>query len=359
MDNIPKKLDEPDVSIIIPLYNDLRFIGNTIDSILQTNSKFIYEIIIVDGSSIDGSDRIVRDYEKKFANLRLLVNDSHNTSSSLNLGIRNAKGDFVIIIGSHTAIESNYIEALVNTLKIMDADVVGATGYTVSVGHNRKSKAIAAVLSDRFGVGNSLFRTGVSEIKEVDTVAYGCYKKEVFDKFGLFNERLIRNQDIEFNKRIKNGGGKIYLTPETNFFYYARDNHRDFAKNNFSNGYWSIITPIILKNYKSESVRHYIPFIFISSILFTSIFSLFINYFYIIPISIIVLYLLCTLINSILVNKKNNYETDNTNILNIFISFIILHFSYGLGSLRAFLDVISGKYKKLLRNKNEYKDEAD
>ncbi len=156
MDNIPKKLDEPDVSIIIPLYNDLRFIGNTIDSILQTNSKFIYEIIIVDGSSIDGSDRIVRDYEKKFANLRLLVNDSHNTSSSLNLGIRNAKGDFVIIIGSHTAIESNYIEALVNTLKIMDADVVGATGYTVSVGHNRKSKAIAAVLSDRFGVGNSL-----------------------------------------------------------------------------------------------------------------------------------------------------------------------------------------------------------
>ena len=73
-----------------------------------------------------------------------------------------------------------------------------------------------------FGVGNSDFRTGVNAVKEVDTVPFGCYKKEVFEKYGYYDERLVRNQDIELNKRIVNGGGKIYLVPDVKLYLLCK-----------------------------------------------------------------------------------------------------------------------------------------
>ena len=102
----------------------------------------------------------------------------------------------------------------------------------------------------------------MSEITEVDTVPFGCYRKEVFTKYGLYNTKLVRNQDIELNKRIKRGGGKIYLIPDTYCVYYAREKYREIIKNNYLNGKWSILTVYITKTFNSLSVRHFVPMIF-------------------------------------------------------------------------------------------------
>lgn len=85
-------------------------------------------------------------------------------------------------------------------------DNVGAACKTDVLNKNQKTLAIKEVLSNRFGVGNSTFRLGVEKVMEVDTVPFGCWRKEVFDKYGYYDERLIRNQDIELNKRIVRGG---------------------------------------------------------------------------------------------------------------------------------------------------------
>ena len=117
-----------------------------------------------------------------------------------------------------------------------------------------KTLAIREVLGNKFGVGNSTFRTGITEEQDVDTVPFGCWRREVFEKYGLYDVRLVRNQDIELNKRIKRGGGKIYILPDTYCTYLARETWSALAKNNYGNGKWNILTVWYTKMFSSLSI---------------------------------------------------------------------------------------------------------
>ena len=184
----------------------------------------------------------------------------------MNLGIEKSTGKYIVRLDVHSKIPENYFKELITSAIEFDADNTGTICITEVKNKNPKSIAIKKVLSNKFGVGNSYFRVGVDKLMEVDTVPFGCYKREVFKKVGVFNKHLIRNQDIELNKRIKNSGAPIILLSKPYSIYFAREKFNGLAKNNFSTGYWNILTIFITKYFSSVSLRHLTPLIFILSL---------------------------------------------------------------------------------------------
>ena len=211
------------ISVICPIYNEEKYIEKCINSILQQDfPKSDIEILFIDGMSSDKTREIITTYTKVVKNIRLLDNPNKTVPYAMNKGIQEAKGEIIIRLDAHASYENNYISTLVKKLIELKADNVGAYCKTDVLNINKKTLAIKEVLSNKFGVGNSQFRLGVNVDTEVDTVPFGCWKKEVFNKYGLFDIRLTRNQDIEFNKRILRRGGHIYLVTGTYCIYYAR-----------------------------------------------------------------------------------------------------------------------------------------
>jgi len=205
--------------------------------------------------------------------LKLLDNPKKVTPCALNIGIKNAKGEIILWMSAHSRYEKDYISKCVKYLKEYDADNVGGVMITLPRDNAFIGKAIATVLSHPFGVGNSVFRTGAKEPKWVDTVFGGCYKKEVFDKIGLFNESLVRSQDMEFNLRLKKTGGKILLAPDIVSYYYPKSNLKDFFIHNFEDGSW--VTYPLKFGIKAFSWRHLIPLFFILGLVGTGILGIF------------------------------------------------------------------------------------
>ena len=299
------------------------------------------EIFLVDGGSIDKTIEIIKEYQKKYSFFKLLHNPNKTPPYAMNLGIKEANTEYIIRLDAHSSYPKDYFSKLIFWHKKLDAQNIGALIETKVKNTTPISSAIIKVLSNKFGVG-SAFRSGF-DIKEpilVDTVPFGCYKKEVFDKFGLYDERLTRNQDIELNKRIVNNGGKIYLVPDIKCTYYARETLKDLAINNFNNGLWNILTAYYTKKLNSLSLRHFIPLLFIMSIILSLIFGLFYLPFLFIGFGVF-------LSHFILVLYQANKIVDNTTtIWDIIKTFYTLHLSYGMGSLMGIIKTIKLKFFK-------------
>jgi len=317
------------VSVICPIYNEEKYIETCIQSLISNQSDdFPLEIIFVDGMSTDKTIEILKKYIEQFGFIKLLYNPEKTAPYAMNLGIKHAQGEFIIRVDAHASYPKNYVSTLVSKQIALNADNVGAVLRTEVLTKNKKTLAITEVLSNRFGVGNSLFRVGVNKITEVDTVPFGCYKKSVFTKFGLYDTRLTRSEDVELNKRITRGGGKIYLLPDLECVYYARETFFSIAKNNYSNGLWNILTVKYTKGFSSLSLRHFIPLCFILSLLL----PLFLSFIYtpFLVITALSLFLYISFLTIICIRLAIN---TNNNIFYLFWSFITLHFSYGIGSL--------------------------
>jgi len=189
-----------------------------------------------------------------------LDNPKKYTPFRLNIGIKNSRGEVIVRMDVHAGYEKDYVSKCAKCLKEYDADNVGGIIKTLPAKNTLTARAVALSLSHRFGAASD-FRAGITQPKEVDTVFGGCYKKKVFDKIGLFNEKLLRSRDLDFNLRLKKAGGKILLSPDIVSYYYPKDNLKDFFKHNFQDGIWAIYP---LKFVKIPfKLRHYIPLIFI------------------------------------------------------------------------------------------------
>ncbi len=327
------------ISIICPIYNEEKYIAQCIDSLIdQDYPKDDLEVLFVDGRSKDQTRKIVAEYQKEYSWIKLLDNPEKIVPYAMNYGIEAAKGDIIIRIDAHSSYENNYISTLSESLMKYDATNVGAVCYTDVLNKNPKTLAIREILSHPFGVGNSLFRIGVDKVTEADTVPFGCYRKEVFDKYGLYNTKLIRNQDIELNKRIIRDGGKILLIPNTSCTYYARETYKALAKNNYQNGMWNILTVYYTNEIRSLSLRHFIPLLFVLSLIVPSILSLVWS-----PILMLSALSLGLYLASVIVLSIKAYLKDKVNPIYMVASFFILHFSYGLGSLVGLIRVLFKK----------------
>ncbi len=332
----------PLISIIVPTLNEEKYIAQCLDSILEANyTKESMEVFVVDGMSQDRTREIVQAYHEKYSSIRLLENQDSYTPVGMNLGINASKGEYIFILSAHAQYDSDYFMKLVENIEKLDADCVGGVLITDVKNKNKKSNAIKEVLMHKLGVGNASFRIGSNQIKEVDTVAFGCYKRTSFEKYGLFNEKLIRNQDIELNKRIINGGGKIYLIPEITCTYFARENFMDLAKNNYANGFWNILTAYYTKTLNSLSLRHFVPLLFVLSLIIPLLGSLITPQILWIALFSLVSYLSLVIIISFRIKNSSN------TIGYLIMSFLTLHLSYGWGSLMGILSLL----KKMLKGK--------
>ncbi|MCB2221037.1 MAG: glycosyltransferase family 2 protein [Bacteroidetes bacterium] len=319
----------PKISVIIPCRNEEKYIADCLESILVSDyPRSHMEVLVFDGKSEDRTAEIVRHYGAKLPFIQLFENPRKTVPHAMNTGIEKATGDYIIRLDAHSQYPTNYFTQLIQWSQKLKADNVGAIWITDVKNKNIKSLSIKSVLSSPFGVGNAFFRTGAAEIKEVDTVPFGCYHKTVFEKYGRYNERLTRNQDIELNKRIKQNGGKIFLIPNINCTYYARETFHEIAHNNYRNGHWNILTVYITRSLNSLSLRHFIPLALVLSLIFPIIAGwLWDNILVWLSAAFFIIYQGFILMASAkLKNRENSF-------VYLWWSFMTLHFSYGVGSI--------------------------
>jgi glycosyltransferase involved in cell wall biosynthesis len=255
-------MPSPKVSIIVPCRNEVNFIAKFLDSLLVNDyPKTNMEVLIVEGMSDDGTRDIIKAYILKHSFISLIDNEKRTTPVALNLGIKNARGEVIMRMDVHAEYPTNYVSGLLAALDETGADNVGGLCDTVPANNSVIGKAIAIAMAHPFGVGNSYFRIGVVEPRWVDTVPFGCYRKEVFDRIGLFDEELIRNQDDELNLRLIKNGGKILLVPHIVCKYYARASLRKLWRMYFQYGYFK---PLVVRKVGSVlTVRQIVPAAFV------------------------------------------------------------------------------------------------
>lgn len=330
------------LSVICPIYNEEKYIANFLDSLLQQDyPKDELEILLVDGMSRDKTREIIATYIEKNPFIRLIDNPDKFVPYAMNRGIEAAKGDVIMRLDAHASYQSDYFSVLVNGLKRLHADNVGTVCKTDVLNKTPKTLAIREVLGNKFGVGNSTFRTGIDHEKEVETVPFGCWPKDVFEKYGKYDVRLVRNQDIELNKRIHRGGGKIYILPETYCTYLARETWKALARNNYGNGKWNILTVYYTRVFSSLSLRHFIPLLFLLSLIVPLLLAL--VWWPIVFISIASLLAYTVLISTVSLKLS---KIKHLNFCYLLITFFVLHLSYGCGSLIALLKLPTIKVNK-------------
>jgi glycosyltransferase involved in cell wall biosynthesis len=317
------------VSIIIPCRNEEAYIEKCLQSIVETNyPKEKLEVFVVDGMSDDKTRSIIQDYAEKHHYIHLIDNKKQTTPFALNIGIQASVSDVKIILGAHATIDKDYIFHSVNILK-NQPETACVGGVIENVYENNVSKVIGKAMSSVFGVGNATFRTGGVD-GYVDTVAFGAYRSEVFDKIGYFDEDLVRNQDDEFNFRLIAHGYKIFLSNSIKSKYYVRASFKKLQKQYFQYGYWKVF--VNQKHQTITTVRQLFPALFVLGVFlgfFVVLFFPLMKYFYFMMLGLYVL------LASYFSFKKSEKNVD---FFAVIFSFLILHFSYGLGYLKGIVD---------------------
>jgi glycosyltransferase involved in cell wall biosynthesis len=319
------------VSIVIPCRNEEDFILRCLDSVFNSDYPTeLIEVLVCDGKSDDKTPALVLEYAGQKSCVRYLVNEKITTPYALNLGITNSQGEVIIILGAHTELAINYISECLAVLNQMhDVSCVGGVLHNVS--SDELTASVSLAMSSPFGVGNAHFRTGVKD-GYVDTVAFGAYRKEVFEKIGLFDEHLARNQDDEFNFRLLKNGGKIWLTTATSATYYVRSSFQKLFKQYFQYGYWKVY---VNKKHKSiTTLRQLVPAAFVLTLFALIIIVILFPYRW----EYLVLFLGIYGAGASLFALKLSESFKQ--FFAVIFSFFILHTSYGMGYVEGFVNFI-------------------
>ncbi len=330
-------MNEVIVSVVMPVYNEEKYIKKCVDSLLTQDYPLDrMEWIFVDGSSTDKTVDILNCYREKYPSLiRIYDNPNKIVSYAMNIGIAESKGKYIVRLDAHADYATDYISKCIYYLEDTDAENVGGVAETKANGF--MGNAIAKMLSSKFGVGNSQFRTN-GESGYVDTVPFGAFKREVFSRYGGYDERLVRNQDNEMNYRIRKNGGKIYLSNDIRLSYYCRDTIKGISTMARKNGMWNIITMKLCPG--SMGLRHFIPFAFVLSIICLGVLSFVHSAFAALFFAELSLYLLLDIAFSI-----KQAETIKE-FFALTILFPIFHVAYGFGSMVGITKLFSKDFKR-------------
>jgi len=317
------------VSVIIPARNEEAYIAKCLDSVLTNDyPKEKMEIFVVDGMSADATKDIISKYAQKHSFVKLLENENRTTPYAMNMGIKAAKGDLIMKMDAHTIYERDYISKCVQYSKEYDADNVGGVLVTRPGAETFVAKAIALGLMQKFGSGNSYFRVGSKKPREVDTVAFGCFKREVFERIGMYNENLARSQDMELNQRLRKAGGKIVLAPDIVGYYYAESTFASFFRHNILDGIWTTY-PLAFR-IRVFALRHLIPLAFVIILASLTIGSFYSSTLFLVLLAFVIIYLLASFFVSIVTAAR---EKDIRYTYTLPIVFAIRHIGYGIGSI--------------------------
>ncbi len=256
----------PFVSVIVPMRNEAGHLAACINSILAQDYPLERrELIIVDGNSDDASLEMLASYG---ARLQVLQNPRRIVPTAMNIGIRASLGEIIVRVDAHTTLATDYLSCGVATLQRTGADNVG--GPMISIGGGQVGNAIAAAMASRLGIG--AYFHFASDDREVDTVYMGMWRRSAFERIGLFDEELVRNQDDELNYRLRKSGGRIFLTMSMRSSYQNRQSLKTLAKQFYQYGVWKI--RVLQKHPKQMSLRHFVPPVFVVALLVAAVAAL-------------------------------------------------------------------------------------
>ncbi len=320
------------VSVIIPMYNAACYVGRCLRSVLEQDYPAEkVEIIVVDGVSTDSSAAVVRNFMREHPRVRLRSNPMRRVCHAFNVGIRDSKGDVIIFVGCRGVLAPDFITKCIENLRnVKEAAVVGGV---VGLGHNSfMDRAIGLALSSPFGVSTARYRYAAKP-QFTDTVQFGAYRREIFDRVGLADEDMVFADDDELNWRIVKAGKKIFMNPEIKFLYYPRDSVGALFKQYF--GYGRGRAMAVRKHPDRLSIKHLIPSAFVLFLVFGLLLSLLVHGFWMAYASLLGLYAALSLFSSAKIAAREGRKL----FVVLPILFFTIHTAYGLGFLR---EIIGG-----------------
>lgn len=315
----------PFVTVIMPIRNEAKYIRRSLGAVLrQDYPAELLEVIVADGMSSDDTRQQVLCLASAHpkVNVKILDNPRHIVSVGMNAALKRARGDVIVRVDGHSVIAPDYVSQCVTALERTGAENVG--GPMRPVGQGWFGQTVALATTSRFGVGGARFH--YSEREEfVDTVYLGAWPKWVFQRFGLFDEEQVRNQDDEFNYRLRACGGTICLCPSIRSRYYNRSSPRSLWRQYFQYGFWKV--RVLQKHSRQMRPRQFVPLLFVLTLLISSSSA---------PMSVVGawifgssvgLYVLVNLIATLVVARRES----NRRIALLPMVFAILHLAYGTG----------------------------
>jgi glycosyltransferase involved in cell wall biosynthesis len=322
----------PFVSVIMPIRNEAAFIERSLGAVLtQDYPHDRMEVLVADGMSTDGTRAIVEQLAAQHADIPVFLVDNPGriVPTGFNAALAKARGDVIVRVDGHCEIASDYVSCCVRHL--LEDGVDGVGGPIETIGTSSLSETIALAMSSPFGVGGSAFRTGTDEPILVDTIAFPAYTRAAVEKAGPLDEELTRNQDDEYNYRLRKLGAKLLLAPDVRAKYYSRGSLRSLWRQYYQYGFYKV--RVLQKHPRQMRLRQFVPPAFVATILGGAILS---------PLSekvramwrlVSLAYAGANLAVSWRIARKHGWE----HFSRLPVVFSILHFSYGLGFLHGLI----------------------
>ena len=330
MDNLPP------VSVIVPCYNEEKTISLLLDALRrQTYPANLLEVIIADGMSTDQTRTILLEYNQEHPELRLRIvdNPQRNIPTGLNQAIRASQGDVILRLDAHSIPAPSYIEFSIAGLLENKGENIGGVWQIEPGNDSWAARSIALAAGHPFGVGDALYRYA-TEPGYVDTVPFGCFRRETLEKIGLYDENLLTNEDYELNVRLRQSGGRVYLDPSIRSQYFSRSTYKQLASQYWRYGYWKYQ---MLRRYPGTlRWRQAVPPLFVAGMIGLVLLGPFWNLARWMFLGVSLLYLLLLLTGSIPYVVKGR---DARLLVGIPIAIMVMHFSWGAGFLASLLRI--------------------
>jgi glycosyltransferase involved in cell wall biosynthesis len=311
------------VSVIMPVRNEGAYMTRSLQAVIdQDYPRDRIEIIVADGMSTDDTVAVVESFCSRHGNISLINNPGRIVPVGMNLAIEKAQGEIIVRVDGHCEIAPDYVSRCVAYLKSGAADGVG--GPIDTVGETFTANVIALAMSSPFGVGGSAFRTVRDKSMLTDTVAFPAYTKGAIERAGRYDEELVRNQDDEYNYRLRKRGGRILLADDIHCRYYSRGSLRSLWRQYFQYGYWKV--RVMQKHPLQMKARQFVPALFVAALAASLLATVLLPWAGLLFISAVALYVVANISASVITARSNARM-----LFMLPLVFAALHFSYGSG----------------------------
>ena len=326
----------PLVSVVLPVRNEAGYIDRCLHAVLEQDyPKDRLEIIVADGQSTDGTATRLRTLASRHPAITVLDNPGRIVPTGLNLAIGQARGGVIVRVDGHCEIAPDYVRRCVAHLQD-GADAVG--GPLDTIGETPMARAIALAMSSAFGVGNAAFRTVKDRTMTVDTVAFPAWSRAVLDRLGPFDEELVRNQDDEYNARLREAGGTIRLAADVRSRYYGRASLGSLWRQYYQYGYWKV--RVLQLHPRQMCLRQFVPPVFVLALVVLAAGALANGRARAGLAALLGVYAAATVIQALRLSARMPSQ-----VLRLLVVFPALHVAYGAGFLRG-LVAFRGRWRQ-------------
>ncbi len=300
----------------MPVLNEERHLEHAVRAIFAQDYLGDVEVCLALGPSTDATNDVAARLQANEPRLRTVANPTGKTPAGLNAAIRATTGEVIVRVDGHSVLSPGYITRAVETLRRTGAANVG--GVQKAVGTTPFEEAVAAAMASPFSMGGARFHTGGAE-GPVDTVYLGVFQRTAIEQVGLFDEKLVRNQDYELNIRLRKAGHTVWFDPKLEVEYRPRSSLRTLARQYAEYGAWK--RHVLRLHPKSLKLRQIVPPITLIALMVSSVAAPWVPITLVVPIVYVGLVVLVSL------------TTPKRNAFRLIVVFPTMHMSWAWGFL--------------------------